>query len=68
MNFKDYVKQKRKEKNLSLRELSKISGISHSYLSQLETGKRNIPTIYILKKLSKGLDEPLINLLTQASK
>lgn len=39
-NFSDRVKQLRRECNLSLRQLSKLTGISHSAISAYETGKR----------------------------
>jgi len=54
----DFLKEKRKEKRMSLRELSRRSGISQPYLSQLETGKNDNPSIDILQKISKGLEVP----------
>lgn len=55
MEFGSYIKEIRNEKGLSLRELSKRSGISHPYLSQLENGKNKNPSPDIIEKLSKGL-------------
>lgn len=56
MNFCDYLKQKRIENRLSQRDLSKLSGVSYSYLSQLETGARNVPKPQILKQLAPHLN------------
>jgi len=40
---------------MSLYDLSKLAGISASYLHLLETGSRNNPTIGIVVKLNKIL-------------
>lgn len=54
--FGSFIKGLRLKQNLSLRALSEKSDISHSYLSQLELGKRNIPSPEILKKLAISLE------------
>jgi len=66
----NYIKKVRTAKDLSLRELSGLTGISHSYLHVLETGvdpRSGQPvsvTIATLKKLAAGLDIPLAALIT----
>ena len=45
----------RKEKGFSIREVSKRSGVSHPYISQLETGKNKNPSPDILVKIAKAL-------------
>lgn len=55
-SFGEQLKKIRKEKNLSLRETARRSKISHPYLSQLENGKRDIPTLEVIVKLAYGLD------------
>lgn len=53
--FNDYLRQLRKEKKLTLVEVAKRTGFSHTYISQLERGERGksgIPSPDILKKLS----------------
>ncbi|AGK97431.1 helix-turn-helix transcriptional regulator [Clostridium pasteurianum] len=52
------IKKSRIEKNLSLKELSSLSGISYNYITALESGtfKTNFK---VLKKLSKTLDKPI---------
>ncbi|MBN2290222.1 MAG: helix-turn-helix transcriptional regulator [Candidatus Glassbacteria bacterium] len=52
----------RKEKNLSLDELSKRSGVSKGMLSQVEQEKVN-PTVAVVWKISYGLDVPFQELL-----
>jgi DNA-binding XRE family transcriptional regulator len=45
----------REYKNMRINELAKRIGISGSYLSQIENGKRN-PTIETLKAIARALD------------
>ena len=47
-----YLKELRLINKLTLREVEKITGISNAYLSQVERGKRSVPTIKILRKLA----------------
>lgn len=64
-----YIKAKRKEKDLSLRELEETSGISRTYLSILErgadirSGSPVKPTLETLKKLARGLGVSLEELI-----
>ena len=44
----------REYKQITVRELAKQAGITSSYLSQIETGKRN-PTIDTLKSIAEAL-------------
>ncbi|MEN6326043.1 MAG: XRE family transcriptional regulator [Syntrophomonas sp.] len=68
-----FLKRIRAEKDLSLRELSARTGLSHSYLNNLEngadprTGKPVSPTLPTLDKLAKGLDVPIDNIICIAS-
>ncbi|MGE7667379.1 helix-turn-helix domain-containing protein [Ureibacillus composti] len=55
-NFGEVIKWGRKSRGLTLRELAKRIGISHPYLSQLENGRNDNPSIDIVLKLSKELD------------
>lgn len=45
------IKRLRKEKGLTSRELAEMSGVSQPYISQLETGRNNKPSIEILEKI-----------------
>ena len=64
--FGEELRQLRKEKGLSIRKLSELSGVAHSYLSQVETGKRGIPKVETLERIAAGLKIPSIDLLVQA--
>ena len=64
----DIIKAKRKQRGLSLRELSRESDMSHSYLSQLENGKKDSPSIEIVYKLSKVLGVRFIDLIPEHMK
>lgn len=57
MNIGATIKKLRKRKNIQQSELAGKSGISQTYLSQIETGER-IPTIETLEKISKELKIP----------
>lgn len=61
----EYIKKIRADRNLTLRELEKITGVSYSYLSSLERGydtrsKKPIsPTLERITKIAVGLNIPL---------
>lgn len=40
---------------MKIRQLELYSGVSNAYLSQIENGKRGVPSPEIIKKLSKAL-------------
>jgi transcriptional regulator with XRE-family HTH domain len=48
----------REEKDLGLREVAKLAGVNHGYLSQLERGEVAQPAPAILQKLARGYDVP----------
>jgi SOS regulatory protein LexA len=64
--FGEYLRKVRKESNLTIRKLEELSGVSNAYLSQLENGKRGVPSIEILHKLSQHLDVSYNDLLRKA--
>lgn len=61
MKLGEFIKKKRQEQGLTLRELAKRVDLSHSYISQIEngfdprSGKPITPTIDTIEKLSIGL-------------
>lgn len=65
-NFGEYLRRLRNEQRLSLRELESKSGVSCSYLVQIETGKKPPPQAEILKKLAPVLNVPVKDLLKAA--
>lgn len=55
MNFGEYIKKKRLEKGISLRQLAGKIGISPSYMSDIEKGRRYAPDKEKLEQLQKLL-------------
>jgi transcriptional regulator with XRE-family HTH domain len=49
-----YIRQQRNHAKISLRQLSKLAGVSNPYLSQIERGVRR-PSAEILQQIAKGL-------------
>ncbi len=49
-----YIRQQRNNAKISLRQLSKLAGVSNPYLSQIERGLRR-PSAEILQQIAKGL-------------
>lgn len=56
MNIEKKLREIRQSKKLTIRALSKKSGVSSSYISDLENGKNNKPSIDILVKLANALE------------
>ncbi|HVM26287.1 MAG TPA: helix-turn-helix transcriptional regulator [Mycobacteriales bacterium] len=50
----DYIRAQRASSDISLRQLSKLAGVSNPYLSQIERGLRK-PSAEILQQIAKGL-------------
>lgn len=65
MNIGSTIQKLRKEKNIKQIELAEKSGISQTYLSQIEKGIK-VPTIDILEKvsLSLGIPYPVLSYLS----
>ena len=51
-----YIKNRRLQKNIGLREMAELLQISPAYLSSLESGKHSMTNPLLLKKISKVLD------------
>jgi transcriptional regulator with XRE-family HTH domain len=68
MNVADLIKSRRTKKELSYRELSEMTGVSHTYIRDIENGKY-APSFENAEKLAKALDidmEQIIFLTYQA--
>ena len=61
MKFSKILKDIRLEENISVNNLSKLSGVSNAYISNLENDKRNFPTIRTLYLLLAGLKNSKFN-------
>lgn len=66
MGFYEQLRDMRKLKGFTIRELSDRSGVSAAYISQLENGNRGIPSPEVLQKLSEGLNTPYFELMKAA--
>lgn len=66
IDFGSYIKGIREAKKLSLTDLSKLSGVSQPYLSQVETGKRGAPSPEMLRKLSGPLGAEYSEMMIKA--
>lgn len=56
----------RMKTKLSIRALSEKSGVSHSYLSQVENGTRDTPSPEVIKKISEALSFDYFVLMREA--
>jgi len=63
MYFYNKLKDLRKLKGFTIRELADRSGVSSAYISQLENGNRGIPSPDVLMKLSEGLNTSYAELM-----
>lgn len=50
------IKKTRKNQNLTLKDLSKLTNISISYISELETGSAKNPTKETMDKIAAALN------------
>lgn len=64
--FGEYLRQLRNKRGLTIRQVETYSDVSNGYLSQIETGKRGIPSARILKKLAPILKVPCEELMIVA--
>lgn len=51
----DRIRELRKEKDLSQEALANIAEVDRTYMTKVETGKKNV-TVKILEKIIKALD------------
>lgn len=63
-SISEQLKEARKERNLSLDEAAKLTGVSKPMLGQIERGQ-SIPTITTLWKIATGLKVPLSSFLQE---
>lgn len=55
MSFGDELRELRKSKRLTIGQLATYTGLNSGFISQVETGKRNIPKVETLERIAKGL-------------
>lgn len=61
----EFIRNKRKLANLSLRQLAERTKLSNPYLSQIERGLHQ-PSVRVIRVISDALNVPAQTLLTQA--
>jgi transcriptional regulator with XRE-family HTH domain len=60
-----FIRERRKQANLSLRQLAELTSLSNPYLSQIERGLHQ-PSVRVLKAISDALNLSAETLLAQA--
>ncbi len=66
MSLSDYVREMRKRKDWSQRDLATASGISNAEISRIESGKRKSPSPSVLKALAKAMNVPVAEMYKEA--
>ncbi len=66
-NLGEFLKATREQKGLALRAVERTTGISNAYLSQLEGGKIQQPSLVMLYKLSELYEVSYVVLLKLAN-
>ncbi len=61
-----YLRELRRVRRLTLREVEEQSGVSNSYLSQVEHGRIRQPSPHVLQKLAVAYDVPYERLMARA--
>ncbi len=61
----DFIRNRRKQANLSLRQLAEKTRLSNPYLSQIERGLHQ-PSMRVIKLIAEALNVSAETLLTQA--
>lgn len=60
--FINNLRKIRKTKNLTIKDLSDLSGVSMGYICHLEKGTRQNPSREVMEKIAKVLNEPIIKI------
>ncbi|OSB16726.1 transcriptional regulator [Clostridium sporogenes] len=63
--FGENIKRIRENKGLGVNELSRLSGVNASYISAMERGEKENPTITTLKKLADTLEVTVDELMKE---
>jgi transcriptional regulator with XRE-family HTH domain len=64
--FGKYLKKIREDRKMTLREVEGEARISNAYLSQVERGIREVPTLKVLARLAKAYGIQLSDLTSKA--
>lgn len=61
----NYINKIRKEKGITLAELSTLSGVSIGYLCHLEKGSRKNPSFEVMERISKSLGKTITEIFSK---
>jgi transcriptional regulator with XRE-family HTH domain len=64
--FGMYLRELRKSKNITVKDLASASNVSQSYLTNVENNKRGVPSPDVLKRLYSHLDVDYMELMRSA--
>lgn len=68
MRFGDYLKNKRRQKNITQEDLARALGVSSVFIHQLETGKVDAPSLERCQQIAEILEIPIDELWNVAKK
>jgi transcriptional regulator with XRE-family HTH domain len=57
-DFSRFLKEKRRQREITVREMAELSGVSPGYYSDIESGRRNPPDREILDRIIAALKVP----------
>ena len=66
MTLGDFIREKRKELNMSRNQLATKAGISHTEVHRIEVGERKQPSLKVLCSIADALNVPQEELLKYA--
>lgn len=68
IKFGQYLHNLREERRWSLRDIQEKTNneVSNAYLSQLESGKKNIPTLKVMQRIADAFELPIEVFLKEA--
>lgn len=68
MRFGDYLKNKRRQRNITQEDLARALNVSSVFIHQLETGKVDAPSLERSQQIAEILDIPIDELWNVAKK
>lgn len=61
----NYINKIRKEKGITLSELSMLSGVSVGYLCHLEKGTRKNPSFEVMERIAQSLGKTITEIFSK---
>ena len=60
--YKNKIREYRKAKNMSMKELAEKSNISIGYLSHLENGSRKNPSTEVMERIAEAMGTSIVEI------